>query len=103
LAQIKQRRRQEFACSLLLARRILPQAPSHRLGDLVQYANLPPAGRAHTALADAEMAASLLRHLEEQLCDRFKVRQVSHELLREIQRIPKARLEQCLEGHRPSR
>ena len=100
LAQIKQRRQQEFACSLLLARRILPQAPSHKLGDLIQFANLPKAGRAHRALADAEMAASLLQHLEEQLCEQFKVRNVSHELLRKIQSVPKAKLGQCLERHR---
>lgn len=103
LAQIKQHRRQEFACSLLLARRILPQAPSHKLGDLIQFAKLPQAGRAHRALADAEMAASLLCHLEEALCERFKVRKVSHELLRKIQSMPKAKLEQCLEQHRESR
>lgn len=103
LALIKQRRRQEFACSLLLARRILPQAPSHKLGDLIQFADLPRAGRAHRALADAEMAASLLQHLEEQLCSRFKVTQVSHELLRRIQSVPKAKLEQCIAQHRQNR
>lgn len=96
LAHINQHRRQEFACSLLLARRILPQAPSHKLGDLIQFANLPKAGRAHRALADAEMAANLLQHLEEELCSRFKVKQVTHELLRKIQSTPKAKLEQCL-------
>lgn len=99
LAQIKQCRRQEFACSLLLARRILPLAPSHKLGDLVRFANLPKAGRAHRALADAEMAASLMLHLETQLRDQFRVCNVSHELLREIQRVPKAKLAQCLERH----
>lgn len=103
LAHINQRRRQEFACSLLLARRILPQAPSHKLGDLIQFANLPRAGKAHRALADAEMAASLLHHLEEQLRTRFKVQQVSHELLRRIQGVPKAKLEQCLAQHQQSR
>lgn len=52
LARINQRRRQEFACSLLLSRRLLPQAPSHKLGDLVQFANLPVAGRVYRALAE---------------------------------------------------
>lgn len=99
LAHINQRRRQEFACSLLLARRILPQAPSHKLGDLVQFANLPKAGRAHRALADAEMAASLLQHLEKLLCSRFSVKQVTHELLRKIQGTPKAKLETFLERY----
>jgi len=103
LALINQRRRQEFACSLLLARRLLPQAPSHKLGALVEYANLPTAGRAHRALADAEMAASLLVYLEEQLCDRYQVSDVSHELLRKIQSVPKGKLEQCLERHQQTR
>ncbi len=101
LDRIKLRRYQdqEFACSLLLARRLLPQATSHKLGDLIRYANLPAGGRAHRALADAEMAASLLIHLEEELRNRHKVGKVTHELLRRIQSTPKAKLAQCLERH----
>lgn len=60
-------RPQEFACSLLLSRRLLPLAPSHKFGALVEFANLPLAGRAHRALADAEMAASLLTHPADEL------------------------------------
>lgn len=103
LARIERRRRQEFACSLLLSRRILPQAPSHKLGALVEFAGLPVAGRSHRALADAEMAASLLHHLEDELRRRYQVREVSHELLRRIQGTPKAKLAQCLAGHRQAR
>jgi DNA polymerase-3 subunit epsilon len=103
LARIKQSRRQEFACSLLLSRRLLPQAPSHKLGALLKFANLAVAGRAHRALADAEMAASLLVHLEDELRGRYKVRDVSHDLLRRIQSVPKAKLEQCLERHQQTR
>lgn len=103
LARINLRRRQEFACSLLLARRLLPLAPSHKLGALIEFANLPVAGRAHRALADAEMAASLLLHLEEGLCRRYGMREVSHELLRKIQSIPKAKVEQALAQHQQSR
>lgn len=103
LARINQSRRQEFACSLLLSRRLLPQAPSHKLGALLKFANLAVAGRAHRALADAEMAASLLVHLEDELRGRYKVRDVSHDLLRKIQSVPKAKLEQCLERHQQTR
>lgn len=99
LARIKQSRRQEFACSLLLSRRLLPQAPSHKLGALVEFAGLPAAGRAHRALADAEMAASLMVHLEAELCSRYQVRDVSHALLCKIQGVPKAKLAQYLERH----
>jgi len=99
LERIGRRRRQEFACSMLLSRRVFPQAPSHKLGALVEFVNLPVAGRYHRALADAEMAASLLARLEEELRGRFNVRDVSHELLRKIQRVPKHQLDKCLERH----
>ena len=100
LARIERKRAQEFACSMLLARRLLPLAPSHKLGVLVEYAGLPVAGRYHRALADAEMAASLLTHLEAELRARYRLRDISHELLRKIQKAPKCQLDQCLERHR---
>lgn len=99
LTRIGRQRRQEFACSLLLSRRLLPQAPSHKLGTLVEFAGLPVAGRYHRALADAEMAASLLARLEDELRGRFNVGDVSHELLRKIQRAPKHQLNRCIERH----
>jgi len=89
-------RREDFVCSLLLSRRLFPLAPSHTLGALVEYAKLPVAGRAHRALADAEMAASLLLRLEEELRIRHRVSDVSVDLLRRIQRAPKSQLTKCL-------
>ena len=99
LVRINLQRRQEFICSLLLARRLMPDAPSHKLGALIEYANLPVAGRAHRALADAEMAASLLAHLMSELKSRHGIQQVTHELLRKIQGVPKAKVEQVLAKH----
>ena len=58
------------------------------------------AGCAHRALADAEIAASLLVHLELELRGRFKVSDVSHELLSKIQIAPKAKLAHCLKWQR---
>ncbi len=100
LARIQRSRKQDFVCSLLLSRRLLPLAPSHRLGVLVEYANLPVAGRYHRALADAEMAASLLLRLEDELRLRHQVPRVSVELLRQIQRASKAQLPRCLAAAR---
>lgn len=99
LRRIRRGRQQEFACSMLLARRVLPQAPSHKLGVLVEFANLPVAGRYHRALADAEMAASLLVHMEDELRREYRLREVSHGLLREIQAVPKHQLARCLERY----
>lgn len=100
LDRIQRARRQEFVCSLLLSRRLLPLAPSHKLGALVEYAKLPVAGRYHRALADAEMAASLLLRLEEELRLRHQVPAVSVDLLRRIQRASKAQLPKCLAAAR---
>ncbi|WP_038487640.1 3'-5' exonuclease [Collimonas arenae] len=100
LARIQRSRQQEFVCSLLLSRRLLPLAPSHKLSVLVEYASLPIAGRYHRALADAEMAASLLVRLLEELQDRHKVNDVSIELLRRIQRTPKNQVDKCLAQQR---
>ena len=97
LGHIRRRRRQEFACSMRVARRVFPQAPSHKLGVLVEFAKLPVAGRYHRALADAEMAASLLVRMEEELLRRYKLGKVTHEMLREIQRVQKYQLDRCLE------
>jgi len=96
LARVQRTRQQEFVCSLLLSRRIFPLAPSHKLGALVEYANLPVAGRYHRALADAQMAASLLLRLQDELRDRHRVNDVSVELLRRIQRVPKGQLQRCI-------
>lgn len=96
LGRIRRQRRQEFACSMRVARRVFPQAPSHKLGVLVEFARLPVAGRYHRALADAEMAASLLVRMEEELLHRYEVGRVTHELLREIQRAQRHQLDRCL-------
>jgi DNA polymerase-3 subunit epsilon len=100
LKRIHRKRRQEFACSMLVARRVLPQAPSHKLSVLVEFARLPVTGRYHRALADAEMAASLLIHMEEELRQRYQLRDVPHELLRNIQKVQKHQLDKCVARYR---
>ncbi len=96
LARVRRSRQQEFACTMLLARRIYPLAPNHKLGTLVSYAGLPVAGRYHRAMADAEMAASLLSKLEEDVARRFGLDAVTHELLRAIQVAPRGELGGCI-------
>lgn len=96
LARIDRRREQAFACTMLLARRVYPQAPNHRLGTLVEFTRLPVAGRYHRALADAEMAAGLLARLEAELAQRFGLAAVTHELLRAIQAAPRHEMARCV-------
>ena len=80
---------QSFACTMLVARRMYPQAPSHKLGVLVDYHQLPKAGRAHRAMADAEMAASLLGQIQHDLRVKHRVARADHGLLMALQRCAK--------------
>ena len=80
-----------FACTVLLSRRLYPQAPSHKLGNLVDYHRLPRTGRAHRALADAEMAAALLGQIQHDLRQRWGITHPDHALLVALQRCSKAK------------
>ena len=87
---------QPFACTLLLARRLYPQAPNHKLGTLVDYHGLPRTGQAHRALADAEMAAELLLRIEQDLRQQYGVPVVDHDLLQTVQQHAPARVSALL-------
>ncbi len=96
LAEIRRARPQDFICSMLLARRILPQAPNHKLGTLVDFAKLPVTGRYHRAEADAEMTAHLMLYMERELRRRFGLGAVSWQLLARIQKTPARLLQDCV-------
>ena len=74
-----------FACTVLLSRRLYPEAPSHSLGRIVRHLHLPPADKAHRALADAEMTAHLLLRMLSDLRQRWHIADASHALLQTIQ------------------
>jgi DNA polymerase-3 subunit epsilon len=76
---------QPFACTVLLSRRLYPEAPSHKLGSLVDWFHLPRTGRAHRALADAEMAAGLLQRIQHDLRTHHGVAEPDHAFLRALQ------------------
>ncbi|WP_417662038.1 PolC-type DNA polymerase III [Pseudomonas sp.] len=97
LALVRRKRVQPFACSLLLSRRLLPQAPSHKLGNLNRWAQLPSTGQAHRALADAEMAANLTCFMSALLRERHGINDISHELFCSLQKIPAAKMGLALE------
>ena len=100
LCRINGKRKQEFACSMLLARRIFPEAPNHKLGTLVQTLGLPATGRYHRALADAEATAYLLLHIQQEIQRRFHLSVVSHELLIAIQTASRSQLDACIRRYR---
>ena len=100
LGRIKRTRLQNFACSLLLARRLMPAAPNHKLGTLTSFAQLPHTGQAHRAMADAEMAANLTAHLLQELQQTHGLGELSHDFLCRLQKVPAAKITDHLKRHR---
>lgn len=100
LRRLRRQRERDFVCSMLLARRVFPHAPNHKLATLVQVLGLPATGRYHRALADAEATAYLLLHLQQEIQRRFGLPQVGYELLLAIQGVNKWQLADCVRQHR---
>ena len=89
-SRIHYSRRQPFACSMLLSRRIYPHFPDHKLGSLVRHLNLPTTGEYHRALADAEMTASLIIKIKSDIHEQYSLPSAPHELLCILQKTPKS-------------
>lgn len=94
---------QPFACTVLLSRRLYPQAPNHKLGSLVDFHRLPRTGTAHRALADADMAASLLGRIQRDLQECHGIANPDHALLMALQRCAKLALPRFLMQQRSGR
>jgi DNA polymerase-3 subunit epsilon len=86
LGRIGKQRRQEFLCSLLLARRVYPNAPNHKLATLATFLKLPVAGSFHRALADAEVTAHLFVKMQQVIKDKFKLAEVDCGRLQTVQK-----------------
>ena len=89
----------EFACSLLVARRLIQDAPSHKLGELVRYKNIDNDGVFHRALADAEVTAKLWLLMIEQL-EQSGITTPSFQLMQTISKTAKGKMEPLLASSR---
>lgn len=95
-----------FACTMLLSRRLYPQAGSYRLQSLASFHALPPAGRAHRALADAEVAAALLSRIQQDIRRDYQVDAAPHALLVKLQKTQRKAVPKAIEaffGSAPAR
>lgn len=97
LSRIGRRRTGEFACSMLAARRIYPNSPSHRLETLVSHLSLQTDGIFHRALADAEMTAQLWTAMIGEIKETYRLRQVTFELMQSLAGVAKRAVPAYLE------
>ncbi len=88
-----------FACTLLLSRRLYPEAASFKLGSLAAFHSLPASGRAHRAMADAEVAAHLFSRICRDVKRRYDVLHITHALLVKLQAAQKHALRAVVERH----
>ncbi len=88
-----------IACSLLAARRILPQAPNHQLATLAAYKNLPSEGIYHRALADAEVTAYLWLSLLAELEEQHSLSDLSFGFMQQLTKTPKHQLPKFYSKH----
>jgi len=73
LGQIGRKYSGGFACSMLAARRIYPEAENHKLGTLVRHLNIPSDGGFHRALYDSEMTTQVWLTMLGEIDRRFNV------------------------------
>ncbi|WP_375748821.1 PolC-type DNA polymerase III [Vibrio sp. HN007] len=88
----------QFACSMLIARRLIQDAPTHKLGDLVRYKNIENDGTFHRALADTEMTARLWILMVEEL-EQQGIANPSFELMQKISKTSKYAVASLLRKH----
>ncbi len=85
----------EFGCSLLVSRRLIQDAPSHKLGDLVRYKNIDNDGVFHRALADAQMTAKLWVQMLEEL-EQSGIIKPSFEFIQTVSKTAKGKVDLLL-------
>jgi len=90
---------QPFACTMLLSRRLYPQAINYKLGSLAALHALASSGRAHRALADAEVAAALLGRIRSDLQSQYRLAEPQHALLMKLQACARKAVPKAIEKH----
>lgn len=95
LKRIRKERHQDFGCSLLVARRLYPDAPNHKLETLIRYKGLP-VGTFHRALADSEMTARLWLQMVSDLQLAHGIAEVPFELMQQLAKVKKSKVNSYL-------
>jgi len=92
----------EFACSMLLARRLYQDAENHQLGTLVRHLNIANDGTFHRALADADMTAMLWLDMLALLQSRYQINNASFSFMQKLSANPKGSVKRLLQQYAAS-
>ncbi|MEI6860081.1 MAG: 3'-5' exonuclease [Shewanella sp.] len=86
----------EFACSMLVARRLYQDAPNHKLGGLVEYKQIENEGVFHRALADSEMTAKLWLQMLNDMLTEHNIIEPSFKLMQILSKKAKSQVKHFL-------
>jgi DNA polymerase-3 subunit epsilon len=86
-----------FACSLLVSRRLYQDAPSHKLGSLITYKNIPSEGGFHRALFDSQMTAKLWMTMLQDISQRIMAKDIPFRLIKRLEKTPKYAVNRLLQ------
>jgi DNA polymerase-3 subunit epsilon len=87
----------QFACSMLVARRLYQNAPDHKLGTLIKHANIPSEGAFHRALYDSEMTTKLWLSMLDVMQEQYEIPEAPFKLLQTLAKTPKNSVRRLLE------
>ena len=79
----------QFACSLLIARRLYQAAPNHQLGTLINYKGIASSGDFHRALYDSQMTAKLWLVMLDDIKQQTGINEVPFTLINQLAKTPK--------------
>jgi len=99
LKRVQRRYGGSFACSMLAARRLYPDAFNHKLGTLVEYKALSHGGTFHRALADAEMTAYFWLAMLADIERDHALESVSFEVMQKLTKVPKASVDKFFQRY----
>ncbi|PKI13972.1 3'-5' exonuclease [Colwellia sp. 12G3] len=86
----------QFACSLLLSRRLYQSAPNHKLGTLINYKGIASNGSFHRALYDSEMTAKLWLAMLDDIQHEAGIDAVPFSLIQKLTKATKANVGKVL-------
>jgi len=89
----------QFACSLLLSRRLYQSAPNHQLGTLINYKGIASKGSFHRALYDSEMTAKLWLAMLDDIQQQANIEEVPFSLVQKLTKTTKAKVSKLLASY----
>ena len=89
LHRLGRKHRGDFACSMLVARRVYQHSAKHTLSTLAELNQLRPIGSFHRALSDAHLAAQLWVRMIRDLNETHNIGRIPFSLMQAISRRPR--------------